>query len=149
MEEFNKNSLEPQDLFHNLTLFKYFIIENEKINNEEELELKILKYLNNRYENIKIIKENINNKYIYFMNIHSHDIPNINEIIYYSNNRVERTGVFGKEEFDRWLPWLMSSPYIYEFHSYIFDLVEINDILDKINKGGNLNQLDELILTLK
>lgn len=138
-----------QNFIHNLTLFKYFIIENEKINNEEELELKILKYLNNRYENIKIIKENINNRYVYFMNIHSHDIPNINEIIYYSNNIVERTGVFGKKEFDRWLPWLKFSPYIYKFHSYIFDLVEIDDILDKINQGEGLNEMDELILVLK
>lgn len=138
-----------QEFVHNLTPFIYFIIDNKKMNNEEELELKILKYLNNRYENIEIMKENINEKYVYFMNIHSHDIPSINKIIYYSNNMVERVGVFGKEEFDRWLPWLKLSPYIYKFHSYIFDMVEIDDILDKINQKGGLNEVDELVLALK
>jgi hypothetical protein len=138
-----------QNFVNNLTTFKYFIIKNEKINNEEKLEQNILKYLNNkRYKNIKIIKEQIKNKNVYFINVKLKDIPNIIEIINQSNE-VEDSGVFNKRLFDKWLPWINGSPYIYDFHSYMFDMVNHDMILDKILQGETMNEFDELVMINK
>jgi hypothetical protein len=138
-----------QNSVNNLTTFKYFIIKNEKINNEEKLEQNILKYLNNkRYKNIKIIKEQIKNKNVYFINVKLKDIPNVIEIINQSNN-VEDSGVFNKRLFDKWLPWINESPYMYDFHSYMFDMVNHDMILDKILQGETMNEFDELVMINK